>query len=114
MSFEHALAKIASDSRQIDSIEKLASCYDEIGRHMAQQMFKQARKLPPGAFSGKKGLLKLLGVGGVGAVGYGIGAHQAKSKAKEDDVAIAQQAYHAGVRRGVGAIMQKLRESGMG
>ena len=97
----------------IDSMEKLAAYYDDLGRQLFWGMMKEAKgKLPPGAFSGKAGLMKLLGIGGVGAGGYAMGSARQKKKGTEDDVEIANKAYQAGVRRGAQAVLAKLR--GMG
>ena len=96
----------------IDSIEKLASYYDGLGRAMARQMVKEARKLPPGMFSGKAGLLKLLGGAGLAGGGYTMGKSKAKGEAEQDDVMIAQKAYRAGVQRGAQAVLARLRAMG--
>ena len=96
-----------------EELEKLASYYDGLGRDLAREMFKVARKLPPGMFSGRQGALKLLaGAGGLGGA-YAGGKHVAKGEAQKDDVDIAQQAYTAGMKRGAMAVMQKLRDMGM-
>jgi hypothetical protein len=95
-------------------LEKLASYYDGLGRELARQMIKVARKLPPGAFSGKKGLMKILGLGALGGGGFALGKSRGKAEGKQDDVAIANQAYKAGMRRGAMAVIQKLRQSGYG
>lgn len=91
-------------------LEKIASYYDGLGRQLAHRMFKIAAKLPPGMFSGRKGMLKLLAGGAAGAGVYGIGKSRGKSEAGKDDVAIADQAYRAGMQRGAMAVIQKLRE----
>ena len=95
-------------------LEKIASYYDGLGRDLARQMIKVARKLPPGMFSGKKGLLKLMAGGAAGAGLYAGGKASGRSDAGKDDVAIADQAYRAGMRRGAMAVIQKLRQSGFG
>jgi hypothetical protein len=95
-------------------LEKIASFYDGLGRNLARQMMKTARKLPPGMFSGKKGLAKVLGLGTLGAGGFALGKSSGKTEGKKDDVAIANQAYKAGMRRGAMAVIQKLRQSGFG
>lgn len=95
-------------------LEKLASFYDGLGRQLARQMIKTARKLPSGMFSGKKGLLKLLGGTAAGAGLYAGGKASGKAEAAEDDVMIANKAYQAGMRRGAMAVIQKLRQSGYG
>ena len=95
-------------------LEKIASYYDGLGRELARQMIKTARKLPPGAFSGKKGLAKILGLGALGGGGFALGKAKGTSEGKEDDVGIANEAYRAGMRRGAMAVIQKLRQSGFG
>jgi hypothetical protein len=123
MSLQDVLEKIAGDSGSIDTTEKIASYYDGLGRELFWGMFnngvdvlnKEAaagRRLPPGAFSGKKGILKLLGLGGLGAGGYAVGAARERKKATEDDVALANRAYRAGVQRGAQAVLARMR--GMG
>lgn len=124
MSLQAMLEKIAGDTGEIDTTEKIASYYDGLGRQMfwgmletgAARMEKVAaakgRKLPPGMFSGKKGILKLLAAGGLGAGGYALGGARARAKATEDDVALANRAYKAGVQRGAQAVLAKLRAMG--
>lgn len=107
------IEKIAGDSGDIDTMEKVAAYYDSLGRQLFWGMMKEAKgKLPPGMFSGKAGLAKLLGISGVGVGGYAAGSARQKSKGTEDDVAIANRAYKAGVQRGAQAVLAKLR--GMG
>lgn len=104
------IEKIAGDSGDIDTMEKIAAYYDSLGRQLFWGMMKEAKgKLPPGMFSGKAGLLKLLGAGGIGAGGYAMGAAKEKKKATEDDVEIANKAYRAGVQRGAQAVLARLR-----
>jgi hypothetical protein len=112
MSLAVDFAKIASAEVEVDTVEKLAACYDEIGRQMARDMLKEARKLPPGMFSGRAGVMKLLAGTGLVGGGYAIGKHKAKKKGEQDDVQIAQKAYAAGVQRGARAVIQKLRQMG--
>lgn len=107
------IEKIAGESGDIDTVEKIAAYYDGLGRQLFWGLYKEAKgKLPPGMFSGKAGLMKLLGVGGVGAGGYAAGSARQKAKGTEDDVEIANKAYRAGVQRGAQAVLAKLR--GMG
>lgn len=113
MSLTQVYEKLAAADEEIGEMQKIASHYDAIGRSMAQQMLKEARKLPPGMFSGKAGVMKLLGAGALGGGGYMAGKARAKGQAEKDDVAIAQKAYHAGVQRGAHAVIQKLRSMGM-
>lgn len=112
MSLNISFEKIASAQAEVDSVEKLAACYDEIGRQMAREMMKEARKLPPGMFSGRGGIMKLLAGAGLAGGGYAVGGRRAKKKAEEDDVQIAQRAYQAGVQRGARAVIQRLRQLG--
>lgn len=120
MDFSELLEKIASGEEQMDSMEKLAAYYDGMGRELfwgmlnnrVEAMQKVARKLPPGTFSGKKGLLKLLGLGALGGGGFAAGSHMAKKRGEKDDVALANRAYQMGVKRGATMVIQKLR--GMG
>jgi hypothetical protein len=112
MNFSEALEKIAGD--EVDSIEKLAACYDEIGREMARGMFKEAAKLPPGMFSGRAGIMKLLAGAGIGGGAYATGKYKAGKDAEKDDVEIAQGAYQAGVRRGAQAVIQQLKNMRQG
>jgi hypothetical protein len=114
MSLAVAFSKIASAEVEVDSVEKLAACYDEIGREMAREFMKEARKLPPGMFSGKAGVMKLLAGGGLAGGGYAFGKHKAKKKGEQDDVQIAQKAYRAGVQRGAQAVIQRLKQMGAG
>jgi len=93
----------------MDESVKLAAEYDETGRELARALFKTARKLPPGMFSGKRGILKLLAGGALLGGSYAGGKARAQSAAKQDDVAIAQQAYRAGIQRGAQAVLQRLR-----
>lgn len=107
------IEKIAGESGEIDTMEKIAAYYDGLGRQLFWGLYKEAKgKLPPGMFSGKAGLMKLLGIGGVGAGGAALGSSYQKKKGTEDDVAIANRAYQAGVQRGAQAVLAKLR--GMG
>lgn len=107
------IEKIAGESGEIDTMEKIAAYYDDLGRQLFWGMMKEAKgKLPPGAFSGKAGLMRLLGIGGAGAGGAALGSSYQKKKSTEDDVAIASKAYKAGVQRGAQAVLAKLR--GMG
>lgn len=107
------IEKIAGESGEIDTMEKIAAYYDDLGRQLFWGMMKEAKgKMPPGMFSGKAGLAKLLGVTGIGAGGYAAGSARQKKKGTEDDVAIASKAYQAGVRRGAQAVLAKLQ--GMG
>lgn len=122
MEFSELLEKIASGEEQMDSMEKIAAYYDSMGRELFWGMLNSridylektgaARKLPPGVFSGKKGLLKLLGLGALGGGGFAAGAHVAKKRGERDDVELANRAYQMGVKRGAMAVLQKLR--GMG
>lgn len=118
MSLKEELEKLAGESGEIDTTEKIASYYDGLGRGLFWEMVENGlekaakRKLPPGAFSGKKGVMKLLGLGGLGAGSYAVGASREKKRGAKDDVEIANRAYQAGVRRGAQAVLAKLR--GMG
>ncbi|MHC4644903.1 MAG: hypothetical protein ACYTBJ_05345 [Planctomycetota bacterium] len=88
--------------------EKLAMFYDNLGR----ELFKQARKLPPGMFSGRKGALKLVAGAGAGTAAYLGGKASGKKEGEKDDVQIANRAYQAGVKRGAMAVLQRLRSMG--
>ena len=109
MDISAMLEKVAGE--EVDSIEKLASCYDAIGREMARSMLKEAAKLPPGMFSGRAGIMKLLAGTGLAGGGYAAGKYKAGKNAEKDDVQIAQGAYQAGVRRGAQAVIQQLKRS---
>jgi hypothetical protein len=112
MDFSEMLTKIAGDEGEVDTVEKLASCYDAIGRAMARDMMKEARKLPPGMFSGRAGAMKALAGAGAAGGGYAFGKHKAGKNAEKDDVEIAQKAYMAGVQRGAQAVIQRLKSMG--
>lgn len=93
----------------MNEFEKLASYYDGLGRKMAQDMFKTAARLPPGMFSGRSGILKLLAGGAAAGGFYAGGKARGRSEEKKNDTVIARRAYQAGVQRGASAVMSRLR-----
>lgn len=95
---------------QNDDIEKVALFYDEMGRELYHSMIKEAKKLPPGMFSGKAGLAKLVGLGGAGGGAYAYGKYKGKKEGEEDDVQLANVAYKKGMNDGAQAILQRIRQ----
>jgi len=93
----------------VNELEKLANYYDSLGREMAQGLMKTARRLPPGMFSGREGIMKLLAGGAAGTGLYAFGKNRGKKTERKNDVVIANQAYQAGVKRGAGAVIARLR-----
>jgi hypothetical protein len=95
---------------QDNDLEKIALIYDHAGRELYKTMFKQAAPLPPGLFSGKKGLAKLLGIGAGGTGAYAYGKYKGKKEGEADDVQLANVAYRKGINDGARALLSRIRQ----
>lgn len=93
-----------------DDMEKVALLYDEMGRKLFHTMVKEAKKLPPGLFSGKKGLAKLVGLGAAGTGAYAFGKSRGRKEGEADDVQLANAAYRKGINDGARALLQRIRQ----
>ncbi len=103
------IEKIAGDSGEIDTMEKIASYYDSLGRALFHSLVKEAKVAPK---AGMSTLGKILAGTGLTAGGYTVGSVRQKGKATEDDVEIANRAYKAGVQRGARAAIAHFQRMG--